>query len=400
MFEGLVGGMLLGTVTSQMLLDLCLVLSWFYLLYRKFGPGKNSAPTAPFFQLIGIEWAVLGYLVIAVLSLALNAPEPKPWFYALRKFTWIADLYLMTWLFSNARIKARSALIFFCMAFLLPNLYAIYGFIAGVDPITGNQVLRIVGLVNSATYHAHGNGAVLVFFLTLLTLFTPQLPRRLQFGAWTAMLLMSISLLLTYTRGIWISVTIASLFLFLSLGRRYAMIGISVVMGGVLTLFALLPSIQNRVIDTFNVAHGDQVRKNLYKVFWEMIKDHPLIGIGYWDQYRQIETYWPRIGLPANYFTSHAHNQYLNVLGTTGVLGLFFFLSIVIYFLSLNISLYRKSTGFAKRAFLLALLVVQIEYYVACVTDVTFEYAKLRAIMLLTWAFLIAIRRDRVVLES
>lgn len=400
MFEGLVGGMLLGTVTSQMLLDLCLVLSWLYLLYRKFGPGKNSAPTAPFFQFIGIEWAILGYLVIAVLGLALNAPEPKPWFYALRKFTWIADLYLMTWLFSNARIKARSALIFFCMAFLLPNLYAIYGFISGVDPITGNQVLRVVGLVNSATYHAHGNGAVLVFFLTLLTLFTPQLPRRLQLGAWAAMLLMSISLLLTYTRGIWISVTVASLFLFLSLGRRYAMIGISVVMGGVLTLFALLPSIQNRVINTFNVAHGDQIRKNLYKVFWEMIKDHPLIGIGYWDQYRQIETYWPRIGLPADYFTSHAHNQYLNVLGTTGALGLFFFLSIVIYFVTLNVSLYRKSTDFVSRAFLLALLAVQVEYLVACITDVTFEYAKLRAILLLTWALLIAFKRDRVKVEA
>lgn len=400
MVEGLIGGMLLGTVTSQMLLDLCLIVSWFYLLYRKFGPRKDSHPTAPFFQAIGIEWALAGYFLIAVLSLALNAPEPTPWFYSLKKFTWIADLYLMTWLFSNARLKVRTSLIFFCAAFLLPNLYAIYGFIVGVDPITGREALRIVGLVNSATYHAHGNGAVLVFFLALLTLFTPKISRRLQVCAWGAMLLMSVSILLTYTRGIWISVAVASLFLFIALGRRYAMIGISIGLSAVLALFTLLPSIHNRIINTFNVAHGDKIRTNLYRVFWEMIKDHPLIGIGYWDQYRQIESYWPRVGLPADYFTSHAHNQYLNVLGTTGVLGLFFFLSIVVYFVSLNVSLYRKSSDFVRKAFLLALLTVQVEYLVACITDVTFEYAKLRAILLLTWAFLIAFKRDRVKVEA
>ena len=386
MAELLLGGMLLGTVTSQMLLDFCLLTGWAWLIYSKLRPSSYGY-SIPFFRIIGIEWAFLAYFIIATLSLALNAPEPIPWFYSLKKFTWIADIYLMSWLFQNSYLKAKTLLIYSLVVFFLPNLYAITGFLMGQDLVTGNGIHRAVGLVNSATYHAHGNGAIFVFFFTILLIQWPLLSWSLRTLSFISATLMSFSILFTYTRGIWLSITLSLLFLLCTMGGKILKRGLPILFATCSFLLFFAPSIKSRLT---TASDGDGIRLNLYKVFWEMIKDHPLIGIGYWDQYRQIEHYWPKIGLPSDYFTSHAHNQYLNVLGTTGLLGFLFFIAIFIYFLRMNILLLKKRPAGLQRTLLLAGLITQVEYYLACVTDVTFEYAKLRAIILLVWAFLIS----------
>lgn len=180
------------------------------------------------------------------------------------------------------------------------------------------------------------------------------------------------------------------------LNWRLAALGVLCYAGAVSALFFASTTFHHRVTAFFAGNEGDDIRKQLYEVFWLMFKDHPILGIGYWDQYRQIESYWPRLGLPADHFTSHAHNQFLNTLATTGLVGFFFYLSIIGYFLLINFRLYRSTNDTARKILFLACLVTQVEFHLACFTDVTFEYAKLRAIILLVWALLISLKRDRI----
>jgi O-antigen ligase len=387
----LVAGVAFGPVTSQFLLDVSTISIFLCLIYACFRPTAFS--TAPF-KRIGIEWALFGYFLVALLSLALSAPEPKPWFYSLRKFTWLFDFYLIIWATSQMTGSLKKWISFFCFAYILPNFYAFWTFYLGQDFFSQEFTRgRLTGLVHSATYHAHANGVILVFFGALGIGLWGFLSLRLKAFFLFSFAIMGVSVFLTYTRGIWISVPLSLLFFLTFLSWKHFLKGL---LGLIIVFSALLrfiPMVQERMDNLIDGATGVGIRENLYRVFWLMFKDHPIIGIGYWDQYRQIKDYWPRLGLPADYFRSHAHNQYMNVLGTTGALGLFFFLSIIGYFLWTNFQLYRKAQDHVSKIFLLACLTAQVEFYLACVTDVTFEYAKIRALIILIWALLIAYKR-------
>jgi|GEM_PF-2208518 len=387
----LIAGSALGPITSQLLLDLSMVSIWICLPWERCILHKTSPH---FFKKTGIEWFFIGYFLVSVLSLAINAPDPKPWFYSLRKFTFIFDFYLLIWASSQMSGNLKNWFYFFCFASILPNVYAFTAFAHGRDFISGEPTEgRLTGLVHSATYHAHANGVILVFFGVLGIGLWYSISPRLKVFLLFSLGVLGTSVFLTYTRGIWISVALTTLLFLFILSWRHFIAGALGLAALFLPLFYFIPMAQERVETLLQGTSGIGIRQNLYKAFWLMFKDHPFIGIGYWDQYRQIKDYWPRLGLPADYFTSHAHNQYMNVLGTTGALGLFFFLSIIGYFLWTNIQLYRKAKDQVSKVFLLACLAAQVEFYLACVTDVTFEYAKIRALILLVWALLISYRR-------
>ena len=129
------------------------------------------------------------------------------------------------------------------------------------------------------------------------------------------------------------------------------------------------------------------MRAQLLQVHWLMFKEHPFFGIGYWESYRQIADYWPKMGLPSNYIETHSHNQYLNVLATTGVFGFCFFIAIMFFILRKSFQLVRcTSPNTLFNAFSVAFFVTLIQFYLACLTDVSFEYAKVRGIWLLAAA--------------
>ncbi|MGZ3725641.1 MAG: O-antigen ligase family protein [Pseudobdellovibrio sp.] len=139
-----------------------------------------------------------------------------------------------------------------------------------------------------------------------------------------------------------------------------------------------------------NTANTDVERWSLFRANVAMFLDHPLLGVGYGDNVRHVKEYYDRFGLPESYLISHAHNQYLNVLATTGIAGFLFFCGFYFFYPIWNIKYffeYRKNGG-EYLALFFALLWMQLEYVLANFTDVGFEYAKIRAIILMCWALL------------
>jgi O-antigen ligase len=144
------------------------------------------------------------------------------------------------------------------------------------------------------------------------------------------------------------------------------------------------------VMDYLVRKDGDGCRKLLALVHVEMVKTHPLLGIGYRDNMRQIADYWPEhLRSPncewARVEGSQAHNQILNVTGTTGLLGLFSYLGIVIWFFILNIRWYRQD----RSDLALVCLIAQIYFQMSCLTEISFEFAKIRVLVLMVWALVV-----------
>lgn len=393
----LIGGVVFGTVTSQTFLDFCLACIFILLLKKK----NNSSDLFKNFKKIGIEWAFVGYIFVIILGFILNSSPNAEIFESLKKFVWIINLYLLIYGFQQVEITPILLIKYFSLSFIIPNLYALLSYLRGWDLLTNRSSDRIIGLLSSATYHAHANAVIYVFFSSVVLFLYKRLSFKLKIIVLTTNFLFFLSILLTFTRGIWISLVLSSLIMGFIWNYKKAVIafvGASVVFVGV---FLIWPKFNERVMNSFNTK-ANQERIDLFNVNVQIWKEYPLLGIGYGENLRRNRDYWDRSewNRPKKYITSHAHNQYLNVLSTTGVFGFLFFISFIFYFLRKNWLLLRQSKRrdqtnslSFRQIILFSCFWAQVEFLIACFTDVTFEYAKIRMLILVVWALIIVIER-------
>lgn len=389
----LIGLVILGGVTSQSVMDASTTLLLLFLIYDLFKKKlllKNIKP-------LGIEWAFVGYFAVAVIGLIFNGKPPVPWFFYLSKFNWVLNLYILAYTFNKIDFDYSKWLKYFCIAFILPNLYALITYFVRYDYLTHKVIQKgTLGVVNSATYHAHGNSLIFVFFVSLFVFYFKHLSNKLKILCGFSFTLMAASVFFSFTRGIWFA-SFASLFcLFLIQNKKYAAYFTLSSLGAFALLSSLSELVRNRVLQLFTT-NSDYIRLDLIKVHLLMFKEHPWFGIGYWESYRQIADYWPLMGLPQDYFESHAHNQIVSVLANTGLIGAFFFAAIVVYFFKQAWSFYRESKNSNSPFYGLsvACLITLIHFFLACLTDVTFEYAKIRGLLIVTLAALISFKNRK-----
>ena len=363
-------------VSSQSALDmimaiLSLALIWFYIKTK----SRWSFPQ------IGIEWAFVGYLTVIVIGFVFNAATDATWKISLMKFSWLLNLYILILVFQLVRLDMVKIIKALVLLLLPPTLYSLISFVKGFDLITG--------LVNSATYHAHGNAVLFTVLIGCLHFSYHRLS-----GMWKAISLVStfllgLSIYLTYTRGIWLSIFISSsiMLFYLDFKKLVKMCSLTAVV--FLCVLQFSSKLQERVQQTKSLLVSNEERVSLLKVNLQIWREYPLFGIGYGENLRRNREYWnrPEWNKPADYITSHAHNQFINVLSTTGIFGFFFFYR--------NIKLIQISRAEKKTeryAILMTCLWVQLEFFLACITDVSFEYAKIRALLIVIWAILVAVR--------
>jgi O-antigen ligase len=388
-----------GAVTSQSLLDLMICILAIGLIYRF---SKNKDLEAKKMQWLGIEWAIIGYFAVILLGYAFNASKDAEIAWNLKKFMWVFNLYLFIYVFKNVTLQRQKLIWYFTYVFLIPNLYGLVSYFIGYDMMTKEISERIVGLVNSATYHAHGNALIFVFFSACFYFSFKKLTTKQKVFTSLAYLLLGLSILLTFTRGIWLSIFISTILMYALISWRISLniVLVTFVIGA--TSFFTWPRFNERVHHSLS-ANRNEERENLLIANFKMWKEYPLLGIGYGENQRRNREYWDRMEMPDDYLISHAHNQFINVMTTTGVCGLFFFLYIFSFFLKKNWFLLRatsrKLTPF-RFTILFACLWAQVEFILACITDVSFEYAKIRSLILLVWALVLAIETKPEILKE
>lgn len=399
MLSYLLAGVTVGPVVSQSLLDFMIMLIFIcftvdlsrnkneYLLVRK-----------PYL----FEYGFIFYIFAIIAGfLILNITEYEAW-YRLYKFHWIINFYLFVWAFTHYKIDFIQWIKFFCFAYLAPNIYSIAATFYGYDWIFQRSIenFRLLGLVQSATYHAHANGLLLIFFLVVLFFKFKKLSLSYKLLSIFAVALMAFSIFLTFTRGIWLSLTITTLIFSFFQQRKLFLVGL--ISASVLTLglYNFSEKFKERVEHSMQTKSADHERWDLFSVHLKLVKDSPVVGIGYADNlsHTPAET-WTKYGYPAGNINSHAHNQFLNVVATTGVLGLIPFLLFYFWFFVTNFRLvleFKNQNKTNHYILAMACLMTQLEFLIANITDVGFEYTKIRSIVLLVWAIVFALRRDRI----
>lgn len=403
MLSYFLAGVTIGPVVSQTLLDLMMLL--IFVCFAKEAVAQKFKNFLPLRKPYLFEYGFSFYVIAIVAGLLiLGVTDSEAW-RRLYRFYWIINFYLLIWAFTRYEINLTKLVKFFSWGFILPNIYAIVCTLYGYDFLRKEAIIgfRLTGLLDSATYHAHANGLIFIFFLVLLFFKFKNLSRFYQSLSLLAAALMGLGIFMTFTRGIWLSLTVTAALFLLFHSRKLFLVALTT---GLLILAAAYTTSQNfrsRVEHSMQTKTADEQRWNILKIHWLMIEKSPLLGIGYANNLSHTppET-WKQYGfdyIPHEHIDSHAHNQLLNVFATTGLLGLIPFALFYFWFLVMNVKLtlkFKRQNLHSFYVLSVACLAAQLEFFIANLTDVGFEYTKIRSLILLVWALVFCLWQNRI----
>lgn len=177
---------------------------------------------------------------------------------------------------------------------------------------------------------------------------------RLRAGAALVMALISTAtLVVTYSRGAWLSFAVGLMFLFVLIiwqqGRTVRLWA-----GIVLLLLALIgtglfitePRLKTRLISTFSLEANDD-RLTIWQDTVDMIKDHPLFGVGGGSFTHVYEEYRTK----GRHAIAFAHNIVLQAAAEFGLLGLAAFATVICIALIRGWRLARRGNLFHQGLF-------------------------------------------------
>jgi putative inorganic carbon (HCO3(-)) transporter len=164
------------------------------------------------------------------------------------------------------------------------------------------------------------------FLIAGAWIFFAPIPKRwgTRIALWIGLIcgfLIGLALLLSYTRSIWLAAAAGALYLLWFWRRIFVLVLPVIIVVGILLAPA---SIQERVV-SIRHPHGqtdsNKHRWVCFRTGWEMIKDHPLLGLGPDVQKLKFYDYvppdipWP---LPVGFYL-HLHNIYIQYAADRGI---------------------------------------------------------------------------------
>ncbi|MEN0059731.1 MAG: O-antigen ligase family protein [Bdellovibrio sp.] len=148
-------------------------------------------------------------------------------------------------------------------------------------------------------------------------------------------------LFFTQTRGVWLAMigTLLLMFIIRPSKRYIGVLGVIVVtLAGF--YFLNIFGFRDRIIYSFNLSPDSSqgIRLELWKAYWKMFLDYPLLGVGFYETVRLLPSFYGNSAVYEKLFMGgavfgHAHNQYLQILAGSGVIGFaawsWFFISLL-----------------------------------------------------------------------
>ncbi|MBS1970386.1 MAG: O-antigen ligase family protein [Bdellovibrionales bacterium] len=388
----------ISTLVSQSLMDLFSTLLCLYLAFQWLMAKKQNRDFQAV-QKMGFDWLWLAWFVVCAIGFALNRPPPPEtpenfWMARLVEFKWIFILYFMVGGLHLAKFKEDS-MKWFNGAVLLCSAYAIVDYFLQVQNATPTDDVRLGGLFQFSMTYAHSYG---IFFCALLGLFfeiSKTLPPKKRLFYLCTLIVLGLSVLLTYTRGVWIAAFVSVIAISFLWRVRNGFIAIIACSLGAAVLYFAVPSVKNRVDFTAKIADAstakqtyDSERVVLWKTNLMIFKDHPWFGTGYGQNKFHLHEYYEKQGLPKDQFIGHAHNQYLHLLAGTGVLGLLCYLGLLGTMAVMTLVAFLKipKENLFYKGLALGALGGQICFAVGSLTESNFEHSKVRFAIMFMWA--------------
>jgi O-antigen ligase len=236
-------------------------------------------------------------------------------------------------------LRARASIRLYMILFLL--FYAAYPARGTIFNYLGGYTHFGRALWNFIYANSNDLAAITLLALSMAAgVLITERNKWFRLGAFAAVIVLTVIILLTKSRGVFLGLTFFAVFALLPQLKQLRRLGIIVMIAGGIAM--LTPSdVFERLgglkflTSTENLAEVDEERSAeqryaIWKVSWAIIADHPLTGIG-WGAYPQVHsTYAPmvdRTGLAGG--PRDTHSTYFNLAAEMGFPGLLIFAALV-----------------------------------------------------------------------
>lgn len=349
---------------------------------------------------------LLGLIIITIVGLVVNSLTPKEMIAPLVSQVYI--ILLLTWAIILTTIKfSEKQFAFFLLVVGLVAAYAIFQSFTGIDllrpgsnravnplylPNSRVHLWRSAGLFDSPVNYAYVAGMHASFALAYALLAKKRrIDELFSFAVFVYILLLT-SVITTYTRGAWAGMAVSGVAMASIINPK---LGLKLATAGGVVLAILVAAssaLRERLISVFDfsfVSNSDRIF--LWRMNWEMFKDHPFFGVGVFQNSVRAHEYAVKLGSP-DAFLSHAHNNYLEMLSGTGAIGFGLYLLLIAYMMKLTIDLFNalpeKNTWW--RMIALGAFGAQAHLHIGGLVDANFRSEIANNNLILIWAFVIA----------
>ncbi len=267
-------------------------------------------------------WGLIPYLVWNLIASGFSE-RPVHSLGAVLDNEWPVLIMLMLYWIVDEETFLNRIIHVFLLSSAAAVLYSLWQVVGGIELYRGKPL----DPMGWGFYRAVGfYGFYLTFAAFAMTVFFFASSFSLEFKKWHTTLLSGLSFLAvlgTFARSMWLSFLAAIPILAFTRGKRAGIIVtgmlLIVIVGGILTVPALRYRAESIVEPGQN-----ETRLNLWKTAMRVAEDHPVLGVGEdnWD------LVFDRYRLEGFYDTTvHPHNDYLTVLVSSGLPGLFAFVA-------------------------------------------------------------------------
>ncbi len=349
----------------------------------------NERPPFPFIPLI--DGVLVAMILVVAIGALLTEPGGPGFVKIIGRVRWIIIFMVirtgLTWIWSD---RFSMIMTFLVGIFTLIAAYAIVQHFTGIDLIrdsqravppfyygSGQLAYRVSGLFSSPMTWGHA-AAMFICYPAALYFLRVRRHSGYHWFFGVSVLLIGISIVLSFTRGAWVSTAVALLVVGLLSGRRAflgAIVGLAVVGG---TIYAVSPDVRARVAVTFDPNYASNLERiTIWRANWEMFKERPIIGVGYGENERLIGGYYDRMGIQ-NSLKGHAHSNYFQWLSGTGSLGFILYILFVLGLLILSGRLWWMipPERLEDRAIVLGVIGSQVAMHVGGLTECNFKDAE------------------------
>jgi O-antigen ligase len=295
---------------------LALMLTWLAVLVRR-RQLPLRFPTSPY------DTPLTLFLVAALLSLLVTQ---YPLLSVREMRAVILEPVLFFWLLQCLRGSANYALVGFLSGAAVTALGAVFQGPLGVGGTAVEGVLRVQAWYPSANHLALMLGRAWPFLLA------GSLSSVWRRWLWLPTAIVGLGLFLTFSTGGWLGTVAATLVVIVSLGYRRLALWLAAASAMALVIVSGL-AIAGALPERLNpLRQTGGFRLDLWLSSLEMIRDHPLFGVGLDNFVYLYQQFYLREGAAAEPSLSHPHNWILNFWLSLGLLGLVAFVWLLVCF--------------------------------------------------------------------
>lgn len=311
----------------------------------------------------------------------------------LLEFLWIPGLYIYARCLKESRFPQSLLLMSaIFISFLGSCLIAIFFVLPPESSTTWGLPNRILGTFTNTNFLAHSYNLVAVMLLGLLI---SHLQARRSFTKEVLWLSVATSVLvaclfLTFTRSIWISLALTIPFMFFFWNKKVA--GICLVTIATLSFSTYKFNVGNISFKIDQTLAGEEysasLRKNLWKANLYFFKSSPILGVGYYNNTRNVAKAFEDLKLIDNINETHAHSEIISFLAGTGILGAICYVAAFIFFSLLAYQTVRKIpfSNPIERGLLIGAIGLNLMFLIAGSVENNFEIHVARNWLVVTWA--------------